>query len=147
VFFAEGEPARDIGSMPARRLVYEYRTALVHFLLGTLLNLYTLFFFKSASLFVSFAFMLVAGGPAGGQESKRVKAQFGLSLSSPCSAFACCRSAQHRSVFVGSIGRSFHAVDAGRLPAAAVIIAAFISMPPTVCSRHAGRSSCLSVWC
>src|SRR5205823_3438890 len=36
-----------------------YRTAILSFCLGTLLNLYTIFFFKSSSLLVSFAFMLV----------------------------------------------------------------------------------------
>jgi len=106
LFFAEGEPARDIGSMPApKRWYYEYRTALVHFLLGTLLNLYTLFFFKSASLFVSFAFMLVLAALLVANESKRVKAQFGLSLKfalfSLCLLSFC---AGIVPVFVGSIG-------------------------------------------
>ena len=35
----------------------KYRVPAVHFLLGALLNLYTLFFFKSSSLLVSFAFL------------------------------------------------------------------------------------------
>src|ERR1700688_4423573 len=60
MFFAEGNPPPELGAMSTiKRWYYEYRTALVHFLLGTLLNLYTLFFFKSSSLFVSFAFMIV----------------------------------------------------------------------------------------
>jgi hypothetical protein len=36
---------------------YEYRSALVHFLLGALLNLYAIFYFKSSSLLVSFGFL------------------------------------------------------------------------------------------
>jgi len=36
-----------------------YRTAIMSFFLGTLLNLYTIFFFKSSSLLVSFSFMFV----------------------------------------------------------------------------------------
>jgi hypothetical protein len=106
MFFAEGEPARDIASMPVpKRWYYEYRTALVHFLLGTLLNLYTLFFFKSASLFVSFAFMLVLAALLVANESRRLKAQFGLSLKfalfSLCLLSFC---AGIVPVFVGSIG-------------------------------------------
>jgi len=42
-----------------KRWYFEYRPALVSFLLGTLLNMYTLFFFKSSSLLVSFAFLFV----------------------------------------------------------------------------------------
>ncbi|HKB82035.1 MAG TPA: DUF2914 domain-containing protein [Burkholderiales bacterium] len=106
MFFAEGEPARDIGSMPApKRWYYEYRTALVHFLLGTLLNLYTLFFFKSASLVVSFVFMLVLAALLVANESRRLKEQFGLSLK--FALFSLCLlsfSAGIVPVFVGSIG-------------------------------------------
>jgi hypothetical protein len=40
-----------------KRWYFQYRTAAVHFLLGSLLSLYTLFFFKSSSLLVSFAFL------------------------------------------------------------------------------------------
>src|SRR4051812_11678936 len=40
-----------------RRRYLKYRSPAVHFLLGTLLNVYTIFFFKSSSLLVSFAFM------------------------------------------------------------------------------------------
>jgi len=39
-----------------KRWYYPYRTAIVHFFLGTLLNVYTIFFFKSSSLLVSFSF-------------------------------------------------------------------------------------------
>lgn len=49
-----------IEGLPAiRRFYYRYRLAILSFCLGTLLNLYTLFFFKSSSLLVSFSFMLV----------------------------------------------------------------------------------------
>jgi len=44
---------------PIKRYYYRYRIALLGFCLGTLLNVYTLFFFKSSSLLVSFSFMLV----------------------------------------------------------------------------------------
>jgi len=43
----------------ARRLYYRHRLAILSFFLGTLLNLYTIFFFKSSSLVVSFSFLLV----------------------------------------------------------------------------------------
>ena len=106
MFFVEGEPVRDTATMAApKRWYFEYRTALVHFLLGTLLNLYTLFFFKSASLFVSFAFMLVLAALLVANESKRLKAQFGLSLKfalfSLCLVSFC---AGVVPVFVGTIG-------------------------------------------
>lgn len=39
--------------------IWGYREAFVHFLLGTLLNVYTLFFFKSSSLQASIGFMIV----------------------------------------------------------------------------------------
>jgi hypothetical protein len=59
------------------------RTALVHFLLGALLSLYTLFFFKSASLLVSFAFLAVLVLLLLANETRRIKAlglhfKFGL---------------------------------------------------------------------
>lgn len=41
------------------RTVWRYRTGATHFMLGTLLNIYTLFYFKSASLWTSFAFLLL----------------------------------------------------------------------------------------
>jgi hypothetical protein len=49
------EPAPERGR--AARFYYEWRNALLHFLLGALLNLYTIFFFKSSSLLVSSAFL------------------------------------------------------------------------------------------
>jgi len=58
-FFDEDKPVRELDAMPAvKRWYYAYRMAAVHFLLGSLLSLYTLFFFKSSSLLVSFAFLL-----------------------------------------------------------------------------------------
>ena len=47
------------GSVPPGwlRRVWEYREGVLHFLMGTLLNAYTIFFFKSASAFTSFAFI------------------------------------------------------------------------------------------
>lgn len=37
---------------------YKYRVAVIHFFFGTLLNMYTIFFFKSSSLLVSFGFLV-----------------------------------------------------------------------------------------
>jgi hypothetical protein len=42
---------------PISSFYYEWRNALLHFLLGSLLSAYTLFFFKSSSLLVSFGFL------------------------------------------------------------------------------------------
>jgi hypothetical protein len=105
MFFAEGKPQPELHAMPTlKRWYYEYRTALVHFLLGTLLNLYTLFFFKSASLFVSFAFMIVLVLLMVANDSKRLKAlglSFKFALFSLCLLSFC---ASIVPIFVGSIG-------------------------------------------
>lgn len=58
VFFVPDAPAAE-GLPRVKRFYYRYRIAILSFCLGTLLNLYTLFFFKSSSLLVSFSFMLV----------------------------------------------------------------------------------------
>src|SRR5438045_6147356 len=58
VFFVLDAPAAE--SLPrVKRFYYRYRIAILSFCLGTLLNLYTVFFFKSSSLLISFSFMLV----------------------------------------------------------------------------------------
>jgi hypothetical protein len=105
MFFAEGKPEPDLAAMPVlKRWYYEYRMAFVHFLLGTLLNLYTLFFFKSSSLFVSFAFMIVLVLLLIANESKRMK---GMGLSFKFALFSLCLLSFCASIvpiFVGSIG-------------------------------------------
>lgn len=49
---------------PPRRLAtaWLYHSGATHFMLGTLLNIYTLFYFKSASLSASFFFLLILAG-------------------------------------------------------------------------------------
>jgi hypothetical protein len=58
MFFVPDAPAPE-GLSGVKRFYYRHRTAVLSFFLGTLLNVYTLFFFKSSSLLVSFWFMLV----------------------------------------------------------------------------------------
>ena len=58
MFLVPDAPASE-GLPPIKRYYYRYRLAILSFFLGTLLNVYTLFFFKSSSLLVSFSFMLV----------------------------------------------------------------------------------------
>ena len=58
MFLVPEEPAPE-GLPGFRRFYYRHRLALLSFFLGTLLNVYTVFFFKSSSLLVSFSFMLV----------------------------------------------------------------------------------------
>ncbi len=105
MFFAEGKPPPELNAMSTiKRWYYEYRTALVHFLLGSLLSLYTLFFFKSSSLFVSFAFMLGLVLLLVANESKRLKA---IGLAFKFALFSLCVlsfSASIVPVLVGSIG-------------------------------------------
>ena len=52
------------GFTPPERLktAWRYHEAATHFMLGTLLNIYTLFFFKSASMGVSFLFLAFLAG-------------------------------------------------------------------------------------
>jgi hypothetical protein len=61
MFFVPDGPGHE-GLPPIRRYYYRYRIAILSFFLGTLLNLYTIFFFKSSSLLVSFSFLLVMIG-------------------------------------------------------------------------------------
>jgi hypothetical protein len=56
-----------------RRWYYEYRNPAIHFLLGALLSAYTLFFFKSSSLLVSFGFMMVLVALLFANEAERFK--------------------------------------------------------------------------
>jgi len=61
MFFVPEPPPLD-GLPRAKRAYYRRRLAILSFFLGTLLNVYTVFFFKSSSLLVSFSFMLVMIG-------------------------------------------------------------------------------------
>lgn len=57
--FLVPEPPAPEGLHALKRFYYGRRIAILSFFLGTLLNVYTVFFFKSSSLLVSFSFMLV----------------------------------------------------------------------------------------
>ena len=60
MFLEAGGPPPALEGMPVlKRSYHRYRTAIMSFFLGTLLNLYAIFFFKSSSLLVSFSFMLL----------------------------------------------------------------------------------------
>jgi hypothetical protein len=61
MFFVPEPPPLD-GLPRPKRIYYRRRLAILSFFLGTLLNVYTVFFFKSSSLLVSFSFMLVMIG-------------------------------------------------------------------------------------
>jgi hypothetical protein len=51
------EETRELAPPRFLTKVWKYREAVLHFLLGTLLNSYTIFYFKSASAFTSFFFI------------------------------------------------------------------------------------------
>jgi hypothetical protein len=75
IFLAQGAPAPDLPRFSApRRWYYEYRSALIHFALGALMNLYAIFFFKSSSLLVSFGFLAFLVVLLLANESRRFKA-------------------------------------------------------------------------
>ena len=105
MFLEEGRPLRELDKMSVlKRWYFNYRTALVSFFLGTLLNLYTIFYFKSSSLVVSFAFLGFLVVLLVANESARFKSlglSFRFALLSLCmmSFFACMVP-----VLVGSIG-------------------------------------------
>lgn len=101
----DSKPRTDLDRMIApRRWYFQYRTAIVHFFFGSLLNLYTIYFFKSSSLLVSSAFLAVLVLLVAANESRRFKSLglvFKFALLSLCylSFFA-----HVVPVFVGSIG-------------------------------------------
>jgi hypothetical protein len=103
-----------------RKGYYEYRSALVHFLLGALLNLYAIFYFKSSSLLVSFGFLGFLVILLLANEVKRIKSlglPFKFALLSLCFlSFA----AYLVPVLVGSIGLAVFlaSMAAGSLPLA-----------------------------
>ncbi len=105
MFFQEGRPERDVAGMGSiKRAYFEYRNAIVHFILGSLLSLYTLFFFKSSSLFVSFGFMAILVALLVVNESelfKKLGLSFKFALLSICILSF---SASVVPVFIGSIG-------------------------------------------
>ena len=78
MFYEQDSPQVDLsGRSMVVRKYYEYRSAVVHFLLGALLNLYAIFYFKSSSLLVSFGFLGVLMAVLLANEVKRIKS-FGL---------------------------------------------------------------------
>jgi hypothetical protein len=119
MFFEEGAPAPDPANLfILKRWYYQYRTALIHFFLGTLLNVYTIFFFKSSSLLVSFFFLAFLVFLLWANESERFKSMglpFRFTLLALCTM---CFAANVVPIFVGSIGLVVFLVSmlAGCLP-------------------------------
>lgn len=75
MFLEQAGPApAPEGMFVVRRWYYRYRSAILHFFLGTLLNLYAIFFFKSSSLLVSFSFLGVLVLVLLANETPRLKA-------------------------------------------------------------------------
>jgi len=124
MFFEEGQPQPDPASLfVLKRWYYQYRTALVHFFLGTLLNVYTIFFFKSSSLLVSFFFLGFLVFLLWANESEHFKSRglvFKFTLLALC---AMCFAANVVPIFVGSIGLTVFLVSmlAGCLPVIGVV--------------------------
>ena len=119
----QGQPPRELAALRApARLYFEYRNALLHFLLGALLSLYAIFFFKSSSLFASFGFLAVLVGLLVANEWERFRRlglPFKFALLSLCwLAFA----AYVVPIIVGSMGTAVFLVSVlvGSLPLAIV---------------------------
>jgi len=119
---------REEGAPPpvaATRLAswyFKYRGAAVNFCLGTLLNVYTIFFFKSSSLLVSFGFMAALVVLLVANELPRAKF-LGLSLKFALLALCfLCFFACVIPVFVGSVGLLVFLLSmaAGSLPLIAI---------------------------
>lgn len=106
MFFEEGKPQSEPPDLSfLKRWYYRYRSAVVHFFLGTLLNVYTIFFFKSSSLLVSFSFLVFLVFLLWANESERSKSlglPFKFTLLALC---AMCFAANVLPILVGSIGR------------------------------------------
>ena len=119
MFFEEGQPQPDAASRPfLKRWYYQYRTALVHFFLGTLLNVYTIFFFKASSLLVSVFFLAFLVFLLWANESEHFKSRglpFKFTLLSLCTM---CFAANVVPIAVGSIGLTVFLVSmlAGCVP-------------------------------
>ena len=79
LFVEQDQPPRTSGGFVLARWYYEYRNALIHFLMGALLNIYAIFYFKSSSLLVSFGFLGFLVILLLANEVKRVKSM-GLSV-------------------------------------------------------------------
>ncbi|MGQ0546352.1 MAG: DUF2914 domain-containing protein [Betaproteobacteria bacterium] len=79
ISFALIQMLLEEGQPPREGRWFRWRSAVVHFLLGALLNLYTIFFFKSSSLAVSFAFLAFLVALLLANETPRFKA-LGLSF-------------------------------------------------------------------
>jgi hypothetical protein len=92
------------GQPPRQGRWFRWRSPVVHFLLGALLSLYTIFFFKSSSLAVSFAFLAVLVALLFANESERFKT---LGLNVKFALLALCLlsfAAATLPIAVGSIG-------------------------------------------
>ena len=128
MFFEQGGPPPDAAALPVpKRWYYRYRTALVHFFLGTLLNLYTIFFFKSSSLLVSFSFLGLMVLLLAANESKRLKSRgltFKFALFSLC---VLSFSAAVVPVFAGSIGLAVFLLSMGIGSVPALVAGAWIA--------------------
>jgi len=75
MFLEQGASPPELARLPApKRWYYEYRSALIHFALGALMNLYAIFFFKSSSLLVSCGFLAFLLALLIANESRRFKA-------------------------------------------------------------------------
>jgi len=80
MFLEQGAPPPELARLPVpMRWYYEYRSALIHFALGALMNLYAIFFFKSSSLLASLGFLAFLLALLVANESRRFKA-LGLSV-------------------------------------------------------------------
>jgi hypothetical protein len=105
MFLDEGRPPREPGAaFVLGRWYFRYRAAIVNFFLGTLLNLYTIFFFKSSSLLVSFSFLAFLVFLLLANEFNRTRwlgLSFKFALLSLCGLSFC---ANVVPIFVGSIG-------------------------------------------
>lgn len=108
-----------------------YRTLVVHFLFGSLLNLYTIYYFKSASLLVSYAFLLALVALLAANESRRFKSGGPAVKFALLSLCVLSFSAHVTPVAAGSIGTGVFLLSmaAGAAPLVAVACAAGAAFP------------------
>lgn len=122
MFFEEARPVTDHSKdFFLKRWYFEYRSGIIHFFFGSLLNMYMIFFFKSSSLLVSAGFLAVMVFILLANESHRFRSlglpfKFGMLALCFLSFFSCVVP-----IFVGSMGTAvfMFSMFIGCLPMAA----------------------------
>jgi len=122
MFLEQDAAAPESARSTLKKWYYEYRSPLVHFLMGALLNLYAIFYFKSSSLLVSFGFLGLLVVVLLANELRRVKSlglpfKFALLIFATVIGFRMMRDAWFICIVAAACMADFPANDEERQPA------------------------------